>query len=272
MKKVLLWITTIFLLILSLASLPSITSIFLMLVVAILIPVDKWQSLINKYLKGKIKVIVSVTLIIVALITIPQNSSRNTNNDKSKKTDSTSHVTQSDEPKHIHDFIPATCQTPKTCKECNKTEGKPIEHKWVQANCLKPKTCTNCGLTEGDTLDHNWVEANCTTPKKCSTCDTTDGNALGHDWKNATCTSPKTCANCNKTEGDVLGHSYSSGYCTICSSKDPNYVSETMVWIPTNGGGKYHSNSTCSNMIDPIQTTKTKAINQGLSACKKCYG
>ncbi len=43
-----------------------------------------------------------------------------------------------------------------------------------------------------------------------------------------------------------------------------------MVWIPTNGGEKYHSKSTCSKMIDPILVTEEEAIERGFDACKKC--
>lgn len=44
-----------------------------------------------------------------------------------------------------------------------------------------------------------------------------------------------------------------------------------MVWIPTNGGKKYHSKSTCSNMQDPKQVDPADAEAQGFTACKKCY-
>lgn len=48
-------------------------------------------------------------------------------------------------------------------------------------------------------------------------------------------------------------------------------TSGELVWIPTNGGKKYHSKSTCSNMNNPKEVTKSTAISQGFSACKKCY-
>ncbi len=48
-------------------------------------------------------------------------------------------------------------------------------------------------------------------------------------------------------------------------------TSEVLVWIPTNGGKKYHSRPSCSNMIDPIQVTKSKAVSQGFTACGRCY-
>ena len=43
------------------------------------------------------------------------------------------------------------------------------------------------------------------------------------------------------------------------------------VWIPTNGGTKYHATSTCSRMVDPDYVTVEKAIELGFTACKKCY-
>lgn len=48
-------------------------------------------------------------------------------------------------------------------------------------------------------------------------------------------------------------------------------ASEPMVWIPQHGA-KYHSSSTCSNMIDPSQVTLSDAIAWGYTACSKCYG
>lgn len=46
---------------------------------------------------------------------------------------------------------------------------------------------------------------------------------------------------------------------------------EQMVWVPTHGGKKYHSKSTCSNMKDPKKVTLSKAKAEGFTACKKCY-
>lgn len=54
---------------------------------------------------------------------------------------------------------------------------------------------------------------------------------------------------------------------TISTSKK----TEEKVWIPTHGGKKYHSKSTCSNMKDPEKVTLSEAKAQGFTACKKCY-
>lgn len=43
------------------------------------------------------------------------------------------------------------------------------------------------------------------------------------------------------------------------------------VWIPTNGGTKYHSKSTCSGMKDPMRVDLSVARANGYTACKKCY-
>lgn len=92
-----------------------------------------------------------------------------------------------------------------------------------------------------------------------------------HNWNEANCTNPKTCSDCGETSGSALGHNYSNGKCTRCGQKDPNYQSTEMVWIPTNGGTKYHSKSSCSKMKNPEYVTKSEAISRGFSPCGRCY-
>lgn len=91
-----------------------------------------------------------------------------------------------------------------------------------------------------------------------------------HSFSAATCTKPKTCS-CGKTEGVATGHSYVDGTCSTCGASDPDYTSETLVWIPTNGGKKYHTHAGCSNMIDPEQVTKSEAEELGFTPCKRCH-
>ena len=117
---------------------------------------------------------------------------------------------------------------------------------------------------------HVFSEATCITPKTCE-CGATEGDTLNHEWKSATCTKASTCKLCGKTTGEPKGHTYYEGKCTSCGEKDPNHTSEQMVWIPTKGGKKYHSNSACSNMDGPIYVTISEAEQKGFTACKKCY-
>lgn len=44
-----------------------------------------------------------------------------------------------------------------------------------------------------------------------------------------------------------------------------------MVWVPTNGGKKYHTSSKCSNMKDPKQVSLSTAIAEGFTPCKRCH-
>ena len=42
------------------------------------------------------------------------------------------------------------------------------------------------------------------------------------------------------------------------------------VWVPTDGGKKRHSKSTCSNMEDPRKMSSINAQKLGIEACKRC--
>ena len=46
---------------------------------------------------------------------------------------------------------------------------------------------------------------------------------------------------------------------------------ENLVWVPTNGGTKYHSKESCSVMKDPMQVTLETALANGYTACKRCH-
>ncbi|MGL5258754.1 MAG: DNA/RNA non-specific endonuclease [Lachnospiraceae bacterium] len=45
-----------------------------------------------------------------------------------------------------------------------------------------------------------------------------------------------------------------------------------LIWVPTNGGKKYHSKSSCSSMKEPIQITIETAQENSFEACKRCIG
>ena len=55
-----------------------------------------------------------------------------------------------------HEWIDATCTTPRTCKKCGVTAGNPNKHNYAPATCEKPQTCRNCGATTGSPLGHNY--------------------------------------------------------------------------------------------------------------------
>ena len=102
-----------------------------------------------------------------------------------------------------HDWEPATCTQPRTCKRCGATEGEPIGHQWLEATCQRARTCAVCGVVEGEPLEHTWIEATCISPRHCSVCGVTEGGLAEHKWVEATYNSPRTCIVCGLTEGSA---------------------------------------------------------------------
>lgn len=147
----------------------------------------------------------------------------------------------------------------------------PHDHTFDDPTCIAPKTCSICGITEGEKAEHTWVEATCLSPKTCSVCNAKEGKPLEHNWSEATCTKKKTCLDCGETTGTFASHQYSNGKCTVCSNPDPSDPRNITVWVPTNGGTKYHSRSSCSGMKNPRQTTLAQAKAEGYGACSKCH-
>jgi len=43
-----------------------------------------------------------------------------------------------------------------------------------------------------------------------------------------------------------------------------------MVWVPTDGGKKYHNKKTCSQMYDPRKISQRNAIALGIEPCGRC--
>lgn len=253
-KNIIRWICTGILVVFALVCLPSFSSIIAIMCAVIIAPVAKLQSVINKYIKRNVKIAIAISLAVIALFSIPSNNSKSDNNSILAIADTTNSPTES--------VIVTTTDTPTEVATETETEAP--------TKATTKATEVPTVASSETTHKHTYSAATCTAPKTCS-CGATEGSAIGHDYKKATCTSPKTCVSCGVTTGSTIGHTYSNGSCTSCGSSDPNYVSETLVWIPTNGGQKYHTNSGCSNMIDPIQVTKTEAINQGFTPCGRCY-
>lgn len=67
-----------------------------------------------------------------------------------------------------HNWQPADCVTPQTCKKCDQTKGVPLGHEWTAATCTKPKTCSRCDKTEGEPLAHNIENPEITKKPTCT--------------------------------------------------------------------------------------------------------
>lgn len=63
----------------------------------------------------------------------------------------------------------------------------------------------------------------------------------------------------------------SSGGGASVTVPDVAQTGADMVWIPTNGGTKYHCKSSCSNMVNPMQVTREQAEANGFTPCGRCH-
>ena len=189
LKKNWRWILTIILVIFILTSIPSFSGFFAFIGILLIIPIPKWQALIEKYVKGKIKNIGAGIVAALALLTYPST----TDTPAPELLESTiSIAAESTEPIHIHNYTEATCLQAKTCRDCGEAEGEALGHIWVEATCLRPQYCSVCNAAEGPLGTHNWIDATCLAPKTCSVCEITEGSVGVHAWIDATCTVPKT--------------------------------------------------------------------------------
>lgn len=226
MKKgttIALWVLTVFFAISALLFFPSFASLFAILLVGVVLPIPKWQNILAKFIRGKLKAVIAVVLALLTIFTAPTSGTKN-----ASQTDSTI----------------ATEQTATSEKEIP---------------------------TDPETTPETIPSTSATVPSETesATAPTTEPPHT-HDFSAATCTEPMICS-CGATEGAAIGHEFSKGKCAVCGEADPDYENETIVWIPTKGGTKYHTYAGCSNMDNPKEVTEEEAIALGFTPCKKCH-
>ena len=122
-----------------------------------------------------------------------------------------------------HDWVAATCTTPKTCSRCDATEGTPLGHDfadvWSSDASGHWHACSRCDAKDGEAAHTPDREAATETdPIKCTECDYIITAALGHTHSltkveaNApTCTEDGnieyyTCSGCSKLFADATGN------------------------------------------------------------------
>ncbi|MBR4282098.1 MAG: hypothetical protein IKT35_00115 [Clostridia bacterium] len=70
-----------------------------------------------------------------------------------------------------HHYQP-DCDWGEWCPDCGLIRGEPLGHDFVEATCSTPKTCSRCGFTEGGTFEHEYNNG------KCKNCGIEDPNYL----------------------------------------------------------------------------------------------
>ena len=63
----------------------------------------------------------------------------------------------------------------------------------------------------------------------------------------------------------------SSGGGSGVTVPDHNETGANLVWVPTKGGTKYQSKSSCSGMEEPMQVSVETATANGYTPCKRCH-
>ena len=137
-------------------------------------------------------------------------------------------------PAHVHEWIEATCDEPRTCKTCGATQGSALGHSWgawtvvTAPGCEKEGTERRVCSHDSSHIEtrsiaatgHDWgswsrvTEPTCTAAgKETRVCrndsshqESRSVDKLGHDWADATYDTPKTCRRCGETEGEVKGY------------------------------------------------------------------
>ena len=225
--------------------LPSWTCFLGLFAMVLLVPIPSWQTLLRKFLKTGIRRGIAIALVIIMIAAAPADISPTHSSPVNSVVTTTTVSTTNTKISATHTATTATVLATTTTTTKTSTT--------VTTTTTKATTTTTVATTTA------MVFTTTTVPPHV------------HEFADATCNEPKTCVGCGETEGYALGHEYSDGNCSRCGAEDPNYVREVMVWIPSNGGEKYHSKSTCSKMIDPEYVSLSEAESLGFEPCGRCY-
>ena len=241
-KIVGLWILSIFFILSAMVYFPSFSSLISVLIVALVIPISKWQAILNKYIKGKLKLIIVIILALVTIFTAP-------NTEANAPDDATATITTETS---NDSTVESTFET--TTASTTESTTTPTAESATEPT-IPPTTKPTTAPTTEPPHTHSFSSATCTAPKTCS-CGATEGEANGHNWKDATYTSPKTCTVCGATEGtplDVPGKENYHGH----------------VYTGGDKSTKYHYEADCAGKYSH-EITWDEVEKRNLGPCKTC--
>ena len=249
-KIVGLWILSIFFILSAMVYFPSFSSLISVLIVALVIPISKWQAILNKYIKGKLTLIIVIILALVTIFTAP-------NTEANAPDDATATITTETS---NDSTVESTFET--TTASTTESTTTPTAESATEPTIpptTEPTTAPTTKPTTAPTTEpphtHSFSSATCTAPKTCS-CGATEGEANGHNWKDATYTSPKTCTVCGATEGtplDVPGKENYHGH----------------VYTGGDKSTKYHYEADCAGKYSH-EITWEEVDHRGLEPCGTC--
>lgn len=119
-------------------------------------------------------------------------------------------------------------------------------------------TISETSTTEKETTETTIVTTTTTKPTTTTTQPTTTTTK-----PTTTTTTTKVALVYSTTKSEETTHGV-----TVPES---DQTGDNLVWVPTNGGTKYHNNPTCSKMKDPRHITIDEAEKNGYTPCGRCY-
>ena len=240
-KKIVLWYLAVSfaLTAVAVAFIPSFACIPLILIALLIVPIERVQDFIRKFLNGKVKVVVIIVLICLAGATLPNSDVMEELAEPTQTIEVTTAPTVQPTPTHT--------TTPEPTPTAESTASTP--------STPKP-TAKPSAATEKPSHVHSFSAATCTSPKTCTTCGATEGSANGHKWKAATPSAPKTCTVCGATAGSALDIAGKENY-------------HGHVYTGGDHSTKYHYEADCAGK-NSHEITWGEVQSRGLEPCGKC--
>ena len=136
------------------------------------------------------------------------------------------------------------------------------DHEWVEATCTTPKQCKTCKEVAEPALGHTGGEATCEAKAVCTRCEKEYGE-LAHEAAPATCTAASVCTKCNAELAPKLPHqniswTYADGKATYtCGDCNESYVIENN-WYFDGTGETPYANMDLNDENDIYATTEEK--------------
>lgn len=229
--KVALWILAVFFLILT-----CMTNIIGLVAVVLILPIDKWQELLSRYIKKPIRII-AIVLSVILMIAAVSSCSDDPDGVSSDMVLSSSDTYSSDE-----------LNTEESSSEAIVDSSTVVESSGIESSSETPtssKVSSETPVVAPPVHTHSFSEATCTEAGKCS---------------------------CGETGNAALGHNYVEGSCSRCGAADPNYSAEYQYVLNTKTK-KFHEPS-CGSLPtenrQDITATRDSITEQGYSPCGIC--
>lgn len=245
-KKIVLWCLAVSFAFAALefAAIPSFACVPLILAALLIVPIQRIQDFIHKFLNGKAKVVAIIVLFFLAVFISPGTDAfeKLAEPTQTVEVTATPTVQPTIEPTPTPTPTPTPEPTPTPTAESAEPTTKPS---------AKP-----AAPAEKPSHVHSFNAATCTSPKTCTVCGATEGSANGHKWKAATPSAPKTCTVCGATEGSALDIAGKENYHGHVYTGGDNSV-------------KYHYEAECAGKYSH-EITWGEVHSRGLDPCSKC--